>query len=405
MQRGARSKAKATETRTEARMPDPVQRARAVVEEVAAAAPRIDEGRELPKDLVAALHRERLFRLLLPRAIGGEEVDLVTFAKVIGTVAAADASTGWCLSQGGGCAMAAAYLKPAAQKRLFGADDAVMAWGAGIQGKAVECDGGYRVTGKWTFASGSRHATILGAHSYVFDRNGRPVLRPDGRQLDRSALFPREKATIHDIWHVVGLKGTGSDTYVVNDLFVSADDTVDRENPAELYEAAPVFKFSATVVYGVGFSALMLGIARGLIDELTRLAMTKTQRAASTSLRESTVFQTRLAEMEARHRACTAYLHETARETYAEAVETGECTMDHRARLKLATTWCINEGVEIAIDAYRAAGNNAIFQNAGYERRMRDALTASQQTQGRGTNYVTVGRCLLGLEPDNNMFL
>ena len=395
----------ASDRKADARADDPVERARSVVASVSAAAPRIDRARELPPDVVAALHEARLFRVLLPRSLGGDEVDLVTFARVIETVATADASTAWCLSQGGGCAMGAAHLQPAAAKRLFGPANAVLAWGAGIQGKAIQVDGGYRVTGKWTFASGSRHATLLGGHSYIFDAAGHPLRRPDGRQQDRSLLFAREKAEIHDIWHVVGLKGTGSDTYEVRDLFVPHADTIDRESQAELVERAPIFTFAATLVYGVGFSALMLGIVRGMIDDLTRLGMTKTQRGVSMSMRDNPVFQTQIAELEARYRSQRAYLHETCRELFAEVSAAGAITLDQKVRLKLATTFIINQGVQIATDAYRAAGNDAIFEKGPFERRMRDALTASQQTQGRPATYITIGRCLLGLEPDSMMFL
>lgn len=384
---------------------DPIQRARNVLEVLAAAGPQIEAERQLTAQVMAAFHQERLFRVLLPKSLGGDAVDLVTFGKVIETIAAVDASAAWCVSQGGGCAMGAAFLKPDAQKRLFGAPDSVLAWGAGVQGKATAVEGGYRVTGTWTFASGSRHATILGGHSYIFEGDGTPRKRPDGRQLDRSLLFTRDKAKVHDIWHVVGLKGTGSDTFEVKDLFVPEDDTIDRENPAELHEPEPIFQFPATLAYAVGFCSLMLGVARGQLDALNKLAQTKTPRGANSSLLESPVFQTNYAILEARQRSARAYLHQTAGEMYQSVVDGNTLTMEQKLSLKLATTYGINQGVEIATEAYRAAGQTAIFPTNPFERRMRDALTASQQTQGRITNYLTVGRVLLGLPPDSLMFL
>ncbi len=385
---------------------DLTARARQVLDLLRAEAPQIEVDRQVTAKAMAALHEQRLFRALLPRSLGGDEASPLEFCKMIETIATADASTGWCLSQGGGCAMGAAFLKPEAQRKFFGAPNAVLAWGAGIQGKAIKAPGGYRVTGKWTFASGSRHATLLGGHSYVFDADSKPVMRPGGKkQLDRTALFWRHQATVHDVWHVVGLKGTGSDTFEVNDLFVPEDDTIDRENPAELTEPAPLFKFSATVVYGAGFSGLMLGIARGMIDDLRELAMTKTPRAAPSSLRESPVFQTQIAILEGRLRAMQAYVHKTCEDIYEEVARTGDMSLEQRVNMKLATTLAINEGVAIATEAYRLAGQSAIHEGATFQRRMRDALTASQQTQARGTNYLTIGRVLMGLEADNNMFL
>ena len=172
-----------------------------------------------------------MFRLLLPRSLGGDELHLKTLAQVTETIASADASTAWCMGQGAGCAMSAAYLKPEVARRLFGPADAVLAWGAGIQGKAVAVDGGYRVTGKWMFASGCANATLLGGHSYVFEKDGTPRKRADGSPADRTVLLVKSKAQIEDMWHTLGLRGTASYTYQVTDLFVPEEETIDRDRP------------------------------------------------------------------------------------------------------------------------------------------------------------------------------
>jgi alkylation response protein AidB-like acyl-CoA dehydrogenase len=384
---------------------DVLARTRGVTDLLKAAAPRIEATRELPPDVLQAMRAARLFRLLLPRSVGGDEIDLETHAMALETIARADASTAWVMSQGSGCSMAAAFLAPERARRWFGEPNAVLAWGAGVQGKAVAVDGGYRVTGRWAFNSGSRHATLLGGHSYVYEADGTRRMGPDGRPLDRTMLFERAKAEIDDIWDVVGLRGTGSDTIMVEDLFVPEEDTIDRDNQAECREPGTLYKFSTTLAYGVGFSALMLGIAQSMLDELRELAMTKTPRAATMSLRESPVFQTDLAQFTARCQAARAFLHTTARDVWREVDETGEITIPQRARMKLTTTWVINHCFEVVKDCYRAAGQSAIHPKGPFERRMRDAMTASQQTQGRATNYITVGRTLLDLEPDSLTYL
>ncbi len=384
---------------------DAIARALRVKPLVEAAGATIEATRELPPDLLAALREARLFRLLLPRSVGGDELDLRTHAEVLEIIASADASTAWVISQGSGCSMSAAYLSESAAERWFGAPEAALAWGAGIQGKAVPVAGGYRVTGTWTFASGSRNATLLGGHSFIVEADGTPRKRADGSPADRTMLFRRSQAQINDVWDVVGLRGTGSDTFSVEDLFVPAEDTVDRDRPDERREPGPLYKFSTTLAYGVGFSALMLGISRGLLDELTRLALKKTPRGAPMSLRENPVFQTQIAQLEARYGMARAYLHKTTEDTFAEVEATGALTLEQRAHLKLCTTHVINHSFEVCVEAYRAAGQTAIFPSNPFERRMRDAMTASQQTQARGTNYVTTGRVLLGLPPENMMFL
>lgn len=384
---------------------DCLGRARGLAELLRSSADRIELGRELPADVVAALHDAGMFRLLLPKSLGGSEIDLVTLAEVARIVAAADASAAWCIGQGGGCAMTSSFLTPEPAQRLFGARDAVLAWGAGVQGTAVEVPGGYRVSGKWSFASGSRHATLLGAHCKILGPGGEQRLRPDGRPADRTAIFPRSMATIHDVWDVLGLKGTGSDSYEVKDLFVAASDVVDREALSEAKVPGTLYRFPQIMAYAAAFGGVMLGISRGMLDDVRALAMIKTGRGATSSMRDSEMFQADLARLEARWRAARALHLGTFGEVWA-AVDGGSAlTLEHRVNARLASTHAINEGCQIAVEAYRAAGQNAIFENGPFEQRVRDALSAAQQVQGRPTHYVTVGRHLLGLEPDTTMFL
>lgn len=382
-----------------------VERARSAAAIVKAAGDRIEAQRELPADVRQALVDAGLFRLLLPRATGGLQTDIVTFAEIALIVANADASTAWCIGQGGGCAMSASFLEPAVAERLFGSRGAVLAWGAGVQGTAVEVPGGYRVSGRWSFASGSRHATLLGAHCKVIGADGKPRLRADGRPADRTALIPRANCVIDDVWQVVGLKGTGSDSYEVKDLFVAAEETIDREALDTVKAAGTLYRFPTIMIYAAAFGGVMLGISRGMIDDLKALAGTKTARGAASSMRDSQMFHAELGRLEARWRALSAYHFGTFGEIW-EAVDAGSAlTLEHRVDARLACTHTVQEGCQIAVDAYRAAGQNAIFENAPFERRLRDALSASQQVQGRSTHYATVGRHLLDLPLDTQMFI
>ena len=132
-----------------------IARAEGLRPDVATASDDIETARRLPPALLDRLHEAQLFRLLLPRSANGIETDPLTFFHVIETIAKADASTAWCLSQAGGCAMAAAYLDVPVARAIFGNDPrAVLAWGPGPRVKAVECEGGYRVTGVWAFGHG-----------------------------------------------------------------------------------------------------------------------------------------------------------------------------------------------------------------------------------------------------------
>jgi alkylation response protein AidB-like acyl-CoA dehydrogenase len=352
------------------------------------------------------MHDARMYRILLPKSLGGDELDLVTHAKVLEIIASCDASTAWTLGQGTGCSMSSAYMEPEAARRLFGPRDAVLAWGAGIQGKAVKVDGGYRVTGTWTFASGSGHATLIGGHSFIYEADGTtPVMRPDGSRADKTMLIPRAKVNFHDVWNVIGLRGTASDTFDVTDLFVPADEAVERDVYENCSEPGPLYRCGTSLAYAVGFAALQTGIARAMLDALKELALTKTPRGAVSSLLDSAVFHTHLARLEARYRGARAYLHAAAGEVDRLAASTTEwLPFEARVDCRLATVHVMQEALEVIIEAYKSAGANAIFPSAPFERRLRDAMTASQQVQARVNNFTTAGRCLLGLEPDSTMF-
>ncbi|MDG2284710.1 MAG: acyl-CoA dehydrogenase family protein, partial [Alphaproteobacteria bacterium] len=265
-------------------------------------------------------------------------------------------------------------------------------------GKAVACEGGYKVTGSWQFASGGKHATWLGGHSKVFEADGSPRMTKDGRHADRTALFPREVADIHDDWHVMGLKGTRSEGYTVTDLFVADELTLDRDNPKECRNAAPLYVFPTTLVYASCFSGVALGIGRGALDDLITLATTKTQRSARSSMRESPVFHTEIAELEARWGAARAYQQSILRDVTDDVSESGMLSVENRARIRLAATHAINETTKVVHQVYRMAGSSAIFENAPFERRFRDMHAVSQQMQARQSHYETVGRQIMGLD-------
>ena len=378
--------------------------ARAVVPLLRERTAAIEDGRELTADVLDALHARELFRLSLPAHVGGHELSIPVLAEVTEIIAGADASTAWCLGQALGCAMSAAFLDEDAAREVFDPTDAVLAWGAGPQGAAVATEGGFVVNGTWRFASGARHATWLGGHCKVYEADGTPRLDAGGIHVLRTALFPRDRASIADDWYVMGLRGTRSEGYTVEDQFVESRLTLDRDTPAECRLDSTLYLFPTTNVYASVFSGVALGIARAMLDDLLALARSKSQRGARTSMRESAVIHTRLAELEARLGAARAYQRETIREVWAEVDASRELTMAQRARIRLATTHAIGQATRVSEQVYRLAGSTAIFEDQAFERRLRDAYAVSQQVQGRHTNFETVGRHMLGLDIDT-MFM
>src|SRR6202045_4580435 len=217
---------------------------------ISRAAAEIESTRRLPPELLDKLHDAGLFRLLMPRSSNGIETDPLTFFHVIETIARADGSTAWCLSQAGGCAMSAAYLDLPVAHAIFGNDPrAVLAWGPGPGVRAVECDDGYKVTGVWSFASGGRHATWLGAHCPIYAADGSPKRDVNGEQLQRTMLVRSEDVQWTDIWNTVGLRGTASDQFALDDFFVRSDHSITREFDRECRESGPLYRMGSGTCY------------------------------------------------------------------------------------------------------------------------------------------------------------
>ncbi|MFT5445115.1 MAG: alkylation response protein AidB-like acyl-CoA dehydrogenase [Gammaproteobacteria bacterium] len=376
-----------------------VQRAQDLRPIIESATGDIDAQRELPASVLDAMHGQELFRLTLPHELGGGAIPPYVLAQVTEAIAMADASAAWCLGQASGCAMSSAFMEPAFARQVFGPSNAALAWGAGAVGKAVATDGGFRITGRWGFASGGKHATWLGAHCKVFEADGSPRLNASGKQAERTALFPRNEITTFDDWYVMGLRGTRSEGYQIDDVYVEDGLTLDREASDERRLPDTLYKFSTTMVYAGCFSGVALGIARSMLDDLFKLALHKTPRGTS-PMRDSQVNQVRFAELEARWSAARAFQQLALSDAWEEMDRTQGLEMKTRARVRLATTHAINEATDISEKVYRMAGATAIFVSQPFEQRFRDVHGVSQQVQGRFTNYETVGKMMLGLDVD-----
>jgi alkylation response protein AidB-like acyl-CoA dehydrogenase len=354
-------------------------------------------GRLTP-EVVDKLHEERLFRLLLPRAYGGEEIDLVTWFRTMEALAKLDASTAWCVGQINGCAAAAAALEPGVARRIWGEPRAALSWGPPLRSRADEIDGGHRLSGEWGMSSGSRHATWLGLMAPVFDRQGTPVPLPNGVST-RIFLVPVETIEWVDNWDVIGLTATNSGGYKIDGLFVPNGYSLNREHLAEVRLADPLYKFPLNGLFAVGFSAVALGIARSMLDAIVALAREKKPRLAKFSLLENHHVQFQIGEAEARLRSARSYVEMTAQRIWRDVVSSGELSIMQRIDVRMAATFAIHEANIVAEVAWQIAGASAIFCSGPFERRLRDIKTLTQQAQGRKSHLQDAGAYLLGLEP------
>ncbi len=365
--------------------------------------PEIDRRREVTPEVVDALVEQDLLRLLLPRSIGGQELHLLEFCKTTEAVAMGDASVGWFVNQSNvSAATSAAAMSREAAQAVFDGPRTGLAWGARHNySTCVRVDGGYRLTGAWSFASGGRHTKYLGAHSAVQNEDGTPHMRY-GRPDDRSFLFLRSQAKIIDDWYVLGLRGTGSDSYAVEDLFVPDERAPARDAPEERRESGPLYPIGSTLLYAVGFCGVTLGLARRMLEIYTDLARVRHSKFSINAMADNNAVQREIGLMEARLSAARAFLHEAVCQIY-DASAAGELNMDHRMRLRLATTHGMNEATDVSIGCYRGAGTAAIMDKAPFERRFRDAMSASQHAQAMQGHIETVGRHIIGKDEERGL--
>ena len=382
---------------------DYLRRARELAPGLVAAADQIEHRRELPEAVVDALVERGLFRLLLPRSLGGAELLPADFVPIIEEIAKADASTAWCLNQASGCSMTAAYLERDAACEIFGGPRGILAWGAG-PGTARVVEGGYRVSASWSFASGSHNASWLGCHVPIVEADGTPCLHAGGSPVVRTMLFPKSSAKMTDIWHVIGLKGTGSDRFSVEDLFVPEQHSATRDDDTRR-EKGLLYRFSSLQLYAAGFAGVAMGIARGMLDAFVELARDKVPFRSGGALRDNHLIQSQVAQAEARLSAARAFLLGSLEEITGDVACVGHITLDQRMTIRLASTFAIHQSLHVVDTAYHSAGSTAIFEENPFERRFRDIHTVSQQVQGRQEHFETVGQHLLALRPDTLAWL
>jgi len=377
---------------------DVLAKARALAHDIAARAGEIETARRLPADLSGRMAEAGVYRTLLPASLGGLECDPGTALKVIETLAAADASAGWCAMIGATAALPAAYMDPAAAGEIFAEPDCVAGGVFAPMGRAEEEGDAYRLSGRWRWASNSVNCTWLSGGAAVLAA-GAPRTLPGGVPEQRMMFFPADDAELIDTWHAAGLAGTGSGDMAVHHILVPRDRTValgvDKPvAPGALY-AFPVFGLLA-----LGIAAVALGNAGAALDALVTLAGEKRPAGGRRTLAERGTVQAGLARADAAQGAARAYLYATVEEAWTTARAGDALGRDVRARLRLAATHAARTGADVARTAYDLAGGDAVFLASPLQRRFRDAHVATQHMMVAPPTWELAGRVRLGLEAD-----
>ncbi len=365
----------------------------------------IETERRLPPQVVDALRRLGAFRMAVPRAYGGLELDPMTQVRVVEELSRMDGSVGWCAMVSSAGSFASAFLAPVVAQQLCGAVDFALAGQLIPVGHAEVVEGGYRVTGRYRFGSGCQHASRIVGGCVVFE-DGKPRRLANGHPETRVMIFPPAACRIIDTWHTTGLAGTGSHDYEVKDVFVPLAESwsfAERPHcPGVLYRFPPLFL--------APHAGVPLGIARAAIDAIIELASRKElmqdphKLFGARLLRDESRVHEAIAVVEGTLAAVRSFVYATLEELW-EALERGEqLSPRQRALYRIMLIDSHRVAKEVVSTMYDLAATSAIYRGHVLDRLMRDILTACQHGMVHSKMYRPAGRLLLGLEAGYPLF-
>jgi alkylation response protein AidB-like acyl-CoA dehydrogenase len=367
---------------------DAVDRVRAVVAEGADEAERL---RTLPAATVTALSDSGLLGLKLPAVLGGAEADPVTQIDVIEALTAIDPSAGWCLMVGATTtALPGVFLADEAMRVMF--SDGAIPLAAGCYmptGQAIAEAGGFRVTGRWAFASGIRHAAWISGSAWVV-RDGAP-------SAERRVFVVRTAdVDVHDTWHVAGLRGTGSCDFSVKDHFVPEAFTWDIEH-AQPRRGGALYRLGLPAFVTNEHAAFALGVGRRALDAVTALAAGKSRGLKPAPLVGRGTFQRFVGEAELRLRAARALAVELNEAAFTTVGVGERLTARQHAELRSAAVLATEVALDVVTGAFRYAGGSAVYDASVLQRCLRDLNAGAQHFMVSDSAYEGLGQLLLGL--------
>jgi alkylation response protein AidB-like acyl-CoA dehydrogenase len=340
----------------------------------------------LSDGLFEQLARLGLFRLFLPAALGGPELSALEFMEVVESASALDGTVGWLVGNGGGMGRAGAYLPTASAREIFDDPLAFVVSSTAAVGRAVRVPGGYTVTGRWPFGSGSPHGTWFSPVCVVHE----------GDQATDQTIFvyvPRRDVVLHDNWKVSGLCATGSVDFEFHEAFVP--DRFAHAFQPEPTHPGTLYRLPTRAIFPWTVATVPLGIAAGAIDDFVTIARSKGRSGDSAPLAERELVQSQLGQVEARTAASRSYLRHTMSNLH-DAVEAGSDLEAPQADFRSACTLASQTALWAIDLVTEMAGAVSIRRTCPLERRERDARAAAKHIAMSPAAYITAGKLRLG---------
>jgi indole-3-acetate monooxygenase len=361
----------------------------------------IEKARRMPRDLIEDLRKTDVFRLGIPRALGGLEAAPAEIMEAIETVATADGSTGWCTMIATGNNSAAGAMNELGAKEIFVDPTAPSAGIAAPIGAAVRVDGGFQISGRWPFASGITHCEWIFAGNMVME-NGQPKMTPHGPEIVH-AYMPVSEVEIHDTWYVSGLCGTGSVDFSVKDLFVPEQRTFNLFDPSG-HRPEPLYQLPVVSGFVSQLACVGLGIARAALDDLTELAATKKPALSMVVLADKPAAQIQLAQAEAALGGARSFLYSAMDDLWQTISTGGTYTPRQNALVRIAAINAAETGAAVARTANILGGGSSMYSSSSLQRHARDADAVTHHFTVSQHTWEDAGRVLLGRDPTAPVF-
>lgn len=365
---------------------------------ISARAAETEAARRLPADLAAAMAGAGLFRMMVPAAIGGLECPPAEALAVMERVARADAAAGWCVMIAATSAFKSGFVREDVARQVYGQPGGIHGGVFAPMGRAVPEGDGYRLSGRWSWCSGSANCSWFAGGSVILD-DGKPRLLPNGAPDSRMMIFPMAQAELIDTWHAAGLAGTGSGDVAVKDIFVPATHAVSLMHDGAV-ATGPLYRFPTFGLLALGIAAVALGNAAAAIDDLVDLAGAKRPSGGRRTLAERGMAQAELAQATAKLRAARAFAFQTVETAWQRATAGGELDTPMRADLRLAATHATRTAAEVTRAMYDLGGGSALFLTSPLQRRFRDAHAMTQHMMVSPSTFELTGRVAMGLPTD-----
>ena len=351
-------------------------------------ASEIETGRRVPVDLLNSLRAAGCFRLVRPATHGGLEASVPDAMRALESLARADASVAWTVMIGAGSWIDLAHLPRETFDALYATNpDAITAGVFNPTGSIAPVDGGYQVSGRWSFASGCQHADVIFGNAIEGVVDGMPQLR--------GAVFAPVDVAIEDTWSVSGLCGTGSHHFHVDGAVVPAERTYAPMNGEPCVDAL-IVHLPPPAVFSQVMASVALGIAQGALDDITVLAADKVPLLSPVVLGANPLFQFELATADTDVRAARSLLYEEAERLWAAATSGDPLTMEHRAQVRASAVWTVERATSVVTTAYRAGGGTSLYSDCPLQRRLRDIHALAQHFIVRRDTLITAGAILAG---------